>query len=320
MRDKSISQTGKNMYVLQTQGRQRSTEGRGRIFPLKNMKFTLYVTDKTLADLNGGSFIMWHLSHAIKELGHEAELFNVGEIPPAGSDYIIFQQTWYGILKNDISNCLAKKICYLETFKTDYEWAIPIKDLKADYYVTPCKGEAVEWAEEILGKIIYFPMAGCSCIKEGTKKDYPSKIWIGHDIKEKSTEWLEYAGVGRIRTDFANLPDYYKSATVCPIIHGDFQKGIATDFFHLPSSVIAERAFQIIQSGGFCISDDNKLMREFFAEDEIPMCQTKEEFKEKIDYYIENPDGRLPFMKKAKERIEREHLYTHRIKDLLTKI
>jgi len=67
-------------------------------------------------------------------------------------------------------------------------------------------------------------------------------------------------------------------------------------------------------SGGFVVNDNNPILRDFFSKEEVPMASTKEEFSNLVNYFNNNPNERLPYMQRAKERIANEHLYVHRIK------
>jgi spore maturation protein CgeB len=142
-------------------------------------------------------------------------------------------------------------------------------------------------------------------------------MFIGNSFPERSEEWLQYAGVPVTGVPFEDCRNYYKSAIVCPNIHGSWQRGNIDEFNGVPGLMINERIFQVILSGGFAISDNNPIVKKFFTEDEVPYAETKEDFKRLIEHFRTHPDERLPYMKKAKERILKEHLYTHRISKFL---
>jgi len=308
------------------------------------MKFYAYCCDRTLADNNGGSLALFHHLCALKQLGHQSGgMLNLTDEIPLDADYIMFQSEWWGHLQNPLSRSRAKRICWLGHYNTGKKYSMPkIEEIKADFFHTQYEGEAVKWGKDRIGKDIYYlPHAGCNiCNIEGKKMSYyrpyidgtnvldeklpvPNSIIIRNKFPERNEEWLDYAGVAKKKMPFnteipfEDIRNLYKSALVCPNLHGDFQKGIACDFFQTPAYMINDRIFQVILSGGFCISDNNPIVHKFFAQDEVPIANTKEEYKELIDFFIKNPKERIPFMQRAKARILREHLYIHRWKDYL---
>jgi hypothetical protein len=302
----------------------------------KNVKFYAYAHDPTLADNNGGSLVLWHHLHAIEELGFiSGGMIGLGEEVPSDADFVMFQGEWYDMIEKKLNKSKVKRICWIGHYDTSPKYSMPkLSNIKADFYHTQYKGEAVEWGKKQIGRDIYYlPHAGCKkcnthgkIITEHTTFDglgnkikipVSKKIIIRNRFNERKEDWLDYAGVEKRNAPFDEIKDIYKSSRVVANIHGDFQKGRIDDFFRIPAHMINERIFQVILSGGFAISDDTPIVREFFNEDEVPQCKTKQEFKEKIDYFVSNPEERISYMKKAKKRILDEHLYTHRIKNYL---
>jgi len=286
------------------------------------MKFYAYCQDKTLEDCNGGSLVLWHHLHALEELGHiSGGMLNLGEEVPQDADYIMFQSEWWNILKSCLERSQAKRICWLGHYDTGAKYGMPrISTIQADYFHTQYKGECVKWGEDQIGKKIYYlPHAGCSkCNTEGNIIEAPKALFIGNHFPERSEDWLE--GVTLIQSPFPKVKDYYKSALVCPNIHGGWQKGEKTEFFQIPGEMINERLFQVILSGGFAISDNTPIVKDFFNEDEISWAKDKEQFKWMIDYFIHNPQERESYMIGAKKHILNNHLYTHRWEEYLKEI
>lgn len=282
----------------------------------KDVKFVAYVVEKTLEDSNGGSLVLAHHLHALCDMGYKTELINLTEQIPQDTDYVMFQSEWWAHIKLLLEQSNAKRICWLGHYNTSLIYGMPkISEIKADYFHTQYKGEAVSWGKEQIGKPIYYlPHAGChKCNTEGKFiKGTPKAVIVRNKFKERSEDWLDYANITAINAPFETIKDIYASAIVSPCIHGDFQKGKECEFFQTPAHMINERIFQVILSGGFCISDDTPIVAEFFSKDEVPQCETREEFKEKIEFFISNPDKRIPYMEKAKEKILNNHLYKHR--------
>lgn len=285
------------------------------------MKFYAYCCDKSLKDNNGGSLVLWHHLHALEALGHESGgMLGLNELVPEDADYVMFQSEWWAIIKPALEMSKAKRICWLGHYDTGSRYAMPkIQEIKADYFHTQYKGDAVKWGEEQIGKKIYYlPHAGChKCNTQGKEIIAPKAVFIGNHFPERSEQWIDEAQVTKVQTQFDRCKDYYASALVCPNIHGDWQKGHQTEFFQIPGEMINERIFQIILSGGFAISDNTPIVKDFFSNDDVPYAETPEKFKELINYFIAHPEERLPYMKRAKERILKEHLYIHRWKDYL---
>jgi len=280
-----------------------------------------YVHDKTLKDNNGGSLVLYHHLLAFKELGYKiGRLLNLDEEVPEDATYIMWQSEWWNVIKGFLSRTSAKKICWLGHYNTHPRYGMPpIGEINADFFHTQYKGEAVNWGENIVGQeILYLPHAGCTVtdVSTGIAKT-PSRVFIGNSFPEREENWLTFAGVQMVQKPFLEIQNIYHSAIVCPNIHGDFQKGIACEFFQTPAEMINERIFQVILAGGFCVSDNTPIVRDFFTEDEVPIAENKEDFKEIIDHFVAHPDDRLPYMEKAKAHIMKEHLYIHRIKKLI---
>lgn len=288
------------------------------------MKFYAYCCNKSLEDNNGGSLVLWHHLHALEELGHESGgMINLNEAVPKDADYIMFQSEWWASIRLALEMSNAKRICWLGTYDTGGRYAMPRpKDIKADYYHTQYKGACVKWGEEQIGqKIYYLPHAGChKCNTQGRKIESPKVIFICNHFPERSEEWLDKAQVTKMQVPFNKVKDYYASAIVCPNIHGGWQKGETTEFFQIPGEMINERIFQIILSGGFAISDNTPIVKDFFTEEEVPQAKTPEEFKSMIEHFKNNPQERLAYMERAKKNILNNHLYIHRWRNWLSEL
>jgi hypothetical protein len=282
------------------------------------MKFYSYCEEKDNIK-NGGTIVLVHHLHSIEELGHTSGgLITLQEEVPDDADWIIFQSEWYYHISPKLRRSRAKKICWLGHFKAISKYGFPdIKSIDADVFHTQWKGECVDWAEKEINKsIFYLPHGVCSCNTEGEKIEAPDVVFIGTNYPERKQDWLDNAGVERITCPHEQAKNYYKSAIVCPNLHGDFQKEKITEYMQTPGRMINDRIFNIIASGGFAISDNAPIVKEFFSEDEIPYAENKEEFKELIDYYRDNPEKREPFIKKAQEKIK-NYTYKKHYKEFL---
>lgn len=288
------------------------------------MRFYFYVTDPSLKDCNGASLVMAHQGHALEVLGHSFELISLHDEVPTDADFVFFQSEWWNVLKQKLERSTAKRVCWVGHFLNNTEYGMPeLSTIKADFYHTQYVGKAVEWAEKKIGQpLIYLPHAGCHvCNGQGEIiENVPKTLIVMASYKERREDWIEYAGVNKVKAPYDKVKDLYASALVCPNLHGDWQKGEPCALMHIPAFMINDRLFQVVLSGGFAVSDNNPIVKEFFEESEIPYANTREEYKRMIEFFAENPEKRLPFMKRAKKRVLKEHLYTHRMTNFLKEI
>lgn len=288
------------------------------------MRFYFYVTNPTLEDCNGASLVMAHQGHALEALGHSFELISLHDEVPTDADFVFFQSEWWNVLKQKLSRSDAKKVCWVGHFKNDPSYGMPkLSEIKADFYHTQYVGDAVRWAQKEIGKpIIYLPHAGCEKCNIGGKQidGVPKKLIVMASYKERKEDWLNFAGVDKVKAPYQKVKDLYASALVCPTLHGEWQKGEVCELMHIPAFMINDRIFQVVLSGGFSIADNNPIIKEFFTEKEVPYANTMEEYSRLVNYYADHPEKREPFMKRAMARVMKEHLYTHRMTQFLKEI
>ncbi len=288
-------------------------------------KFYAYCNNKKMDDSNGGAIILFHHLCALEQLGHQnGGMLTVGmDYVPDDADYILFQSEWWNTLKPWLELSRAKRICWLGHFNpSETKYGMPkLEDIQANWFYTQWKGECVEWAKEKIGKdIFYLPHAACEvCNTEGKEiTNYHKAIFIGNHYPERSEGWLE--NVTMVQIPFQQAKDCYKSAIISPNLQGDFQKNVKTEFFQTPGEMINDRIFNVIMSGGFTISDNTPIVKEFFSNDEVPYAETKEQYQDLIKHFIQNPDERLPYMEKAKKKIQENYTYKKYWEQFLNKI
>ena len=291
------------------------------------MKFYAYCIRKDMLDRNGGSIVLWHHGHALEELGHEfGGMLDLEDTPPKDADFLMFQSEWWRALKLHKRHTNAKWICWLGHVKPHKKYQMPpIQEIEADYFHTQWQGKLFGYAREMLDRkgkeLFYMPHGGCSkCNTEGTKIDCTKTVFIGADYPERAQDWLDYSKVNKITCPVEDAKNYYKSALVSPNLHGDFQKDMVTDYTQIPGRMINDRIFNVILSGGFTISDNAPIVKEFFAPDEIPYAETRADYRSMIKKFTDYPDERLTYMKKAKARILKEYMYTNYWKEFLKTI
>ena len=111
----------------------------------------------------------------------------------------------------------------------------------------------------------------------------PEKYWAG--------EYIDYIKLDRL----------YRSSL---ITLNDHTPAMAAEGF------VAVRVFDILASGGFCISDANPGIDDIFG-DTVPQYRTADELPEMIRYYMQNPEKRLSLIERG-QKIALSHTWTKR--------
>lgn len=96
----------------------------------------------------------------------------------------------------------------------------------------------------------------------------------------------------------------YSSSTISLNIHEEHQRRLGCDF--------NERTFKIIASGGFEICDNVKVLRKYFTNKELVIGEDTNDWFDKIEYYIKNPEKRVPIIEAGKKKVLKEHTYHNR--------
>lgn len=81
---------------------------------------------------------------------------------------------------------------------------------------------------------------------------------------------------------------------------------------------VSVRIFDILASGGFCISDKNPGIDEIFG-DAVPQYESAAHLRELIDFYINHPDERARVMEKGR-KIALSHTWTKRAEQFLNSV
>jgi spore maturation protein CgeB len=78
------------------------------------------------------------------------------------------------------------------------------------------------------------------------------------------------------------------------------------------------RVFEIAACGGFQLCDPCAGLEDFFdLETEVPVYRSLSELRDRIAYYLENPDEREAVSQRARERALRDHTYEKRAQEML---
>ena len=102
----------------------------------------------------------------------------------------------------------------------------------------------------------------------------------------------------------------YSSSRICINVHEDYQKNYGGD--------CNERTFKIPLCGGFEITDDVACIHKYFKDSkEIVIAKNRDDWFEKIDFYMNNPDKKLAIIEAGRERVLKDHTYHKRIEQII---
>jgi len=150
-----------------------------------------------------------------------------------------------------------------------------------------------------------------------------------YDLRLYGQDWAlkdRLAGGGQKMGQYFNLPwlnslqkpklqlederKIYASSLVSLNVHENYQRKFGGD--------CNERTFKIPACGGFEITDDVACIGKYFKEgEEMIIAKDKNDWFDKIDFYIKNPDKRLGIIEAGRKRVLRDHTYHNRVEKLL---
>lgn len=135
---------------------------------------------------------------------------------------------------------------------------------------------------------------------------------IGGAARRYKVRWLQnFAAAHNIDIVDDDKRKLFASAKICVNIHEYYHDGTTKGFSN-------EREFKVPASNGFQISDSIPGMERYFELGrEIVVVKSKEEWFEKIDYYLKHEDERKKIQEAGTARVLREHTYSHRVKQLV---
>lgn len=133
-------------------------------------------------------------------------------------------------------------------------------------------------------------------------QDYSYRIKIFGNTHWPVAQYCGFAPLGMEKHILA-------SATICPQIHEPHSTTFGFD--------MSERTFKLLANKCFCISDYVAGLDYLFGEDEcLVLTKTPEEFRERVDYFLANPDDRLGFIERGYNKVMNGHTYFHRASDI----
>lgn len=262
--------------------------------------------------INGGTIWLDNIAHALRDAGHEAELISLNDSWEA--DAIIIQSEWTGV--PSYLEFKGKKVILLGHFIGGV-YPDP-RATNADHLITMWKGELLDGFKNVH----YIPHAYSDLTDKGNVINRGDIIWAGNPYKLRKLDWLDGLPLSSVSGILPHdLLAMYRGANVCPNIHGGFQLGEVSDdpsrIADKPGYMINERFWNVIGCGGVLVTDYNPQILDYFKEDEIIMCKTKEEFHDKVHYYNKHKEEGIRFYGRARERIRKEHTYKERVREIL---
>lgn len=102
----------------------------------------------------------------------------------------------------------------------------------------------------------------------------------------------------------------YASSKILVNIHEDYQRAYGGD--------CNERTFKIPFCGGFEITDDVRVIHDYFKEDkEIVIAKDKDDWFDKIRYYYDNPKEAKKIALAGQKRVKKDHTYHNRVDQMI---
>lgn len=106
----------------------------------------------------------------------------------------------------------------------------------------------------------------------------------------------------------SNVANLFKSAKICPNLSEPHAYAYGVE--------INERSFKVLLAGGFCIGDRIKSHVKIFKDGMI-YADSPKDFKDKIDYFLDNPEKRSEIASIGKQIVLKDHTNFHRAAQFL---
>ena len=130
---------------------------------------------------------------------------------------------------------------------------------------------------------------------------------------QKLGQYFNITSLKSIREPKLKLEDegsIYASSIIAINVHEDYQRNFGGD--------CNERTFKIPFCNGFEITDNVACIHKYFkVGEEIVVAESKQDWFDKINYYIKNQEKRLDIIAKGSARVERDHTYHNRVEQLI---
>lgn len=130
---------------------------------------------------------------------------------------------------------------------------------------------------------------------------------------QRGGQYLNIKYLAKIRKPKLALEDearIYASSVVSINVHEEYQRVYGGD--------CNERTFKIPLCGGFEVVDNVACIKKYFdAGKEMIVAENNIEWSEMVEYYLNNPDERLPIIEAGRQRVLRDHTYHNRAEQII---
>ncbi len=211
-----------------------------------------------------------------------------------------------------------------------------------DYFCTIQKGNFHEQLMQILANPVYLPMAAQPSVHRVTSLSAEEQVYYGSDVsfmgagypnrhslfgqltdyqlKIWGTDWennsrlAPYVMNNAARVSIDETVKIYNAAKININLHSSMQAA----YIENGGDFVNPRTFEILACGGFQLVDKRQLLPELLTDGEDLVCfDTLDDLKEKIDYYLANPQERQAIAAQGAKTVSTYHSYEHRLSYLL---
>ncbi len=144
-----------------------------------------------------------------------------------------------------------------------------------------------------------------------TRKDFLLRLCARVCRKMKLYTLMKFFNTLRITIPIEEENALYSSAKIALNFHELDPNG---GYSHL---ILNQRTFKIPACGGFELCDDVPVLRKYFADNEVVIAETKDDWGRLIEYYLTHESERKAIAAKGTARALRDHTYHNRVVQLL---
>lgn len=163
---------------------------------------------------------------------------------------------------------------------------------------------------------------GCALSFAGAGYNNRRQVFKGltdYDLKLWGVNWPDRELAGRVvdgERRFDN--DTFMKIVAGSKINLNLHASTAADGVDTLADAINPRVFEIAAAGGFQLCDPCAgLDQHFDFDSELPVYHNLQELRERIGYFLDHPEERAEFAKRAQERAVRDHSYERRAEQML---
>lgn len=118
------------------------------------------------------------------------------------------------------------------------------------------------------------------------------------------------AAIQKPKLQLTDEADIYVSSQISINVHEDYQKKFGGD--------CNERTFKIPFCGGFEITDNVACIGDYLKDGvEVVIAKNKDDWYDKINYFLTHPAQRGKIIAAGKRRVEKEHTYHNRVEQII---